>query len=44
MDDEMRAAALFGETIMLRVQLMPVKAEAEFHFRHDWTNDCEVQS
>jgi hypothetical protein len=27
----MRAAALAGKTIMLRVELMPVEAETEFH-------------
>ena len=31
MDDEMRAAALPGETIMFRVELMPVKSKSEFH-------------
>ena len=31
MNDKMRAAALLGETVMLRVELVPVKSEAEFH-------------
>ena len=31
MNDEMRAAALLGETVMLRVELMPVESESEFH-------------
>ena len=31
MDDQMRAAALFGEAVMLRVELVAVKAESEFH-------------
>ena len=31
MDDEMRAAALSGEAIMLRVELMAIKSESEFH-------------
>jgi hypothetical protein len=30
-DDKMRAAALFGEAVMLRVELMAIKSQAEFH-------------
>jgi hypothetical protein len=29
-----RAAALPGETIMLRIELMPVKSESEFHLEN----------
>ena len=38
MDDEMRAAALSGEAIMFRVELMPVKAKAEFHVKERLRN------
>jgi hypothetical protein len=31
MNDEMGAAALFGETIMLRIELVAVKSESELH-------------
>ena len=30
-NDEMRAAALPGKVIMLRVELMAIKSESEFH-------------
>jgi hypothetical protein len=29
-----RAAALPGESVMLRVELVPVKSESEFHTRN----------
>jgi len=31
MNDEMRAATLFGEAIMIRVELVAIEAETEFH-------------
>src|SRR5882724_3073579 len=31
MNDQMRATALFGKAIMLRVELMAIKSESEFH-------------
>ena len=43
-DDEMRAAALSGETVMLRIELMAIKSQAEFHSAHDWENIGAAQS
>ena len=34
MDDQMRAAALLGEAIMFRVELMAIEAQSEFHGRN----------
>jgi uncharacterized coiled-coil protein SlyX len=44
MNNEMRAAALFGETVMFRVELVPVEAEAKFHFEYDWEYGNATQS
>ena len=44
MDDQMRAAALLREAVMLRVELVAIKSKAEFHFCHDWANGNGLQS
>src|ERR1035437_498666 len=44
MKDQMRAAALPGEAIMLRVELVAIKSESKFHGQHDWKNVGPVQS
>src|ERR1700743_188619 len=40
----MRAAALFGEAKMLRVQLMAIKSESELHWENDFSflDDCRL--
>ena len=38
MDDEMRATALLGEAVVLRVKLMAIKSQTQFHVRR-WFDD-----